>query len=75
MMTSGMFQNYFLPGIWITIQVTVYSAALAAVVAFTIGTLRTSRLWIVRFLAGAYFEIFRGMSALVMLFWLAFSLP
>ncbi|MCK1817354.1 ectoine/hydroxyectoine ABC transporter permease subunit EhuC [Streptomyces carpaticus] len=74
-MTSGMFQNYFLPGIWITIQVTVYSAALAAVVAFTIGTLRTSRLWIVRFLAGAYFEIFRGMSALVMLFWLAFSLP
>ncbi|CAL9409698.1 L-cystine transport system permease protein TcyL [Streptomyces sp. enrichment culture] len=75
MMTSGMFHNYFLPGIWITVQVTLYSAALAAVVAFTIGTLRTSRLWIVRFLAGAYFEIFRGMSALVMLFWLAFSLP
>lgn len=75
MMTEGMFTSYFLPGIWITIQVTVYSAILAAVVAFTIGTLRTSRLWIVRFLAGTYFEIFRGMSALVLMFWMFFSLP
>ncbi|RMI42768.1 ectoine/hydroxyectoine ABC transporter permease subunit EhuC [Streptomyces triticirhizae] len=75
MMTEGMFTNYFLPGIWITIQVTLYSAALGVVVAFAIGTLRTSRLWIVRFLAGCYFEIFRGMSALVLMFWLVFSLP
>ncbi|WP_052848314.1 ectoine/hydroxyectoine ABC transporter permease subunit EhuC [Streptomyces avicenniae] len=75
MMTSGMFTNYFLPGIWITVQVTVYSALLAAAVAFLVGTLRTSRLWIVRFLAGCYFEIFRGMSALVFMFFLVFSLP
>ncbi|SOD65092.1 polar amino acid transport system permease protein [Streptomyces zhaozhouensis] len=75
MMTEGMFDNYFLPGIWITIQVTLYSAVLGAVVAFTVGTLRTSRLWIVRFLAGTYFEIFRGMSSLVLMFWLVFSLP
>ncbi|TDC63565.1 ectoine/hydroxyectoine ABC transporter permease subunit EhuC [Streptomyces hainanensis] len=75
MMTEGMFTNYFLPGIWITIQVTVFSAALGVVVAFLIGTLRTSRLWIVRFLAGCYFEIFRGMSALILMFWLVFALP
>ncbi|GAB2899503.1 ectoine/hydroxyectoine ABC transporter permease subunit EhuC [Streptomyces mayteni] len=74
-MTEGMFTNYFLPGIWITIQVTVFSAALGVVVAFLIGTLRTSRLWIVRFLAGCYFEIFRGMSALILMFWLVFALP
>ncbi|ONK14015.1 L-cystine transport system permease protein TcyB [Streptomyces sp. MP131-18] len=75
MMTEGMFTNYFLPGIWITIQVTVFSALLAVVVAFVIGTLRTSRLWIVRFLSGIYFELFRGTSSLVLMFWLVFAVP
>lgn len=75
MMTSGMFFTWFLPGIWITIQVTVLSAALAAAVAFIIGPLRTSPYWIVRFLAGTYFEIFRGTSALVLMFWMFFALP
>jgi polar amino acid transport system permease protein len=75
MMTSGMFSNWFLPGIWVTIQVTIYSAALMAVMAFAVGTLRTSRIWVVRFLAGAYFEIFRGTSALVLMFWMFFALP
>lgn len=75
MMTSGMFSNWFLPGIWITVQVTVYCAALMAVVAFGVGALRTSDIWIVRFLSGAYFEIFRGTSALVLMFWMFFALP
>ncbi|MET7637736.1 ectoine/hydroxyectoine ABC transporter permease subunit EhuC [Streptomyces sp. NPDC005438] len=75
MMTSGMFYEHFLPGIWITIQVTIYSSALAALVAFVIGVLRTSNLWIVRFLSGAYFEIFRGTSALVLMFWMFFAVP
>nr|WP_170843136.1 ectoine/hydroxyectoine ABC transporter permease subunit EhuC [Streptomyces oceani] len=74
-MTSGMFWTWFLPGIWVTIQVTIYSAALAAAVAFIVGPLRTSRFWIVRFLAGTYFEIFRGTSALVLMFWMFFALP
>ncbi|HEX5566927.1 MAG TPA: ectoine/hydroxyectoine ABC transporter permease subunit EhuC [Streptomyces sp.] len=74
-MTWALWESYMLPGVWVTVQVTVYSAALAAVVAFTIGTLRTSRLWFVRFLSGAYFEIFRGASALVFMFWLFFALP
>lgn len=75
MMTSEFFGSWFLPGIWITIQVTVYSAVLAALVSFAIGMLRTSQVWIVRFLAGAYFEIFRGTSALVFMFWMAFAVP
>ena len=75
MMTSGMFTTWFLPGIWITIQVLVYSAALAAVVSFVVGILRTSDVWFVRFLSGAYFEIFRGTSALVMMFWMVFAVP
>ena len=57
-----------LNGVWITVQLTVYSAALGVVVAFGIGMARTHRLRIVRFLSGAYFEIFRGTSALILMF-------
>ncbi|MDT0435921.1 MULTISPECIES: ectoine/hydroxyectoine ABC transporter permease subunit EhuC [Streptomyces] len=64
-----------LKGAWITVQLMLYSAALAAAVAFGIGLARTSRLWIVRFLSGVYVEFFRGTSALVLMFWLFFALP
>ncbi|WP_434589910.1 ectoine/hydroxyectoine ABC transporter permease subunit EhuC [Streptomyces sp. A5-4] len=64
-----------LKGVWITVQLTVLSAALAAAVAFFIGLARAHRLWIVRFLSGAYFEIFRGTSALILMFWIFFVLP
>ncbi|MFC8242395.1 ectoine/hydroxyectoine ABC transporter permease subunit EhuC [Streptomyces chartreusis] len=75
MMSSEFLTTWFLPGIWVTIQVTVYAAALGAAVAFGIGLARTSRFWIIRFVAGVYFEIFRGMSALVLMFWMFFALP
>ncbi|MGO4426747.1 ectoine/hydroxyectoine ABC transporter permease subunit EhuC, partial [Streptomyces sp. MCAF7] len=67
-MTSGLWEKWLLPGIWITIQLTLYSALFATVVAFGVGIARTSRLWIVRFLTGCYVEIFRGTSALVLMF-------
>ncbi|AEM87497.1 ectoine/hydroxyectoine ABC transporter permease subunit EhuC [Streptomyces violaceusniger] len=74
-MTAGLWENWLLPGIWITIQLTLFSAVFAAAVAFGIGIARTSRLWIVRFLTGFYVEIFRGTSALVLMFWLFFVMP
>lgn len=74
-MTEEMLTKWFIPGVWITIQVTLYSAAVAGAVAFVVGLARSSRLWIVRFLAGCYFEIFRGTSALILMLWVAFSLP
>ncbi|MGD9485326.1 ectoine/hydroxyectoine ABC transporter permease subunit EhuC [Streptomyces sp. TRM70308] len=74
-MSSGIFYEWFLPGVWITIQVTVYSAALAGLVAFVVGIARTHRLWIVRFVSGTYFEVFRGTSALVFMLWMAFAFP
>ncbi|QGV80487.1 ectoine/hydroxyectoine ABC transporter permease subunit EhuC [Streptomyces ficellus] len=74
-MTAGLWQNWVLPGIWITLQLLVYSAALAAVVAFGVGMARTHRSLFVRFLAGAYTEIFRGTSALILMFWLFFVVP
>ncbi|AVV47475.1 ectoine/hydroxyectoine ABC transporter permease subunit EhuC [Streptomyces sp. P3] len=75
MMSSEFFTTWFLPGIWVTVQVTVYAAALGAAISFGIGLARGSRYWIVRFLAGIYFEVFRGMSALVLMFWMFFALP
>ncbi|MCH0543225.1 ectoine/hydroxyectoine ABC transporter permease subunit EhuC [Streptomyces sp. MUM 203J] len=74
-MTIGLWQNWVLPGIWITIQLLVCSAALGAFVAFTVGMARTHRSRLVRFLATAYTEIFRGVSALVLMFWLFFVVP
>lgn len=74
-MTAGLWEHWLLPGIWITIQLTLYSAAFATVVAFGVGIARTSRLWIVRFLTGFYVEVFRGTSALVLMFWLFFVMP
>ncbi|MER7202739.1 ectoine/hydroxyectoine ABC transporter permease subunit EhuC [Streptomyces sp. CB01635] len=74
-MTAGLWEHWVLPGIWITIQLAVYSAALATVVAFGVGMARTHRLWIVRFAAGFYTEVFRGTSALILMFWIFFVLP
>ncbi|MFI6465456.1 ectoine/hydroxyectoine ABC transporter permease subunit EhuC [Streptomyces sp. NPDC050538] len=73
-MTSGLWE-LVLKGIWTTVQLLVLSALLATVVAFVVGIARTHRLWIVRFLAGFYTEVFRGTSALVMIFWVFFVLP
>ncbi|MCX3063684.1 ectoine/hydroxyectoine ABC transporter permease subunit EhuC [Streptomyces beihaiensis] len=75
MMSAKFFENWFLPGVWLTVQITVLSALFAFVVSFVIGVLRTSRWRIVRILSGAYFEIFRSTSALVFMFWIAFTVP
>ncbi|MBC9725246.1 ectoine/hydroxyectoine ABC transporter permease subunit EhuC [Streptomyces sp. TRM68367] len=73
-MTSGLWE-LVLKGVWVTIQLLVFSALLGAAISFVVGIARTHRLWIVRFLAGFYTEVFRGTSALVMLFWVYFVLP
>ncbi|MER5882774.1 ectoine/hydroxyectoine ABC transporter permease subunit EhuC [Streptomyces sp. NPDC001941] len=74
-MTAGLWQNWVLPGIWTTLQLLLFSAALATAVAFTVGTARTHRSRAVRLLAAVYTEVFRGVSALVLMFWLFFVLP
>ncbi|MFH0174891.1 ectoine/hydroxyectoine ABC transporter permease subunit EhuC [Streptomyces cacaoi] len=73
-MTSGLWE-LVLRGVWATVQLLVFSALLGAAVSFVVGIARTHRLWIVRFLAGFYTEVFRGTSALVMIFWVFFVLP
>ncbi|WP_405817040.1 ectoine/hydroxyectoine ABC transporter permease subunit EhuC [Streptomyces sp. NBC_01390] len=73
-MTSGLWE-IVLKGVWVTLQLLLFSALLGGVVAFTVGIARTHRLRSVRFLAGCYTEVFRGTSALVMIFWVYFVLP
>ncbi|MGX1030339.1 ectoine/hydroxyectoine ABC transporter permease subunit EhuC [Streptomyces ambofaciens] len=73
-MTSGLWE-LVLQGVWVTVQLLFFSSLLATAVSFVVGIARTHRLWIVRFLAGFYTEVFRGTSALVMIFWVFFVLP
>ncbi|WP_327428964.1 ectoine/hydroxyectoine ABC transporter permease subunit EhuC [Streptomyces sp. NBC_01236] len=73
-MTPGLWE-LVLKGIWITVQLLIFSGLLAGAISFAVGIARTSRWWIVRFLAGFYTEVFRGTSALIMIFWVYFVLP
>ncbi|MEW2121471.1 ectoine/hydroxyectoine ABC transporter permease subunit EhuC [Streptomyces sp. NPDC005474] len=73
-MTSGLWE-IVLRGVWVTVQLLFFSALLGSLVAFVVGIARTHRRRSVRFLAGCYTEVFRGTSALVMIFWVYFVLP
>ena len=73
-MTSGLWK-LVLEGIWVTVQLLFFSAFLAGAMSFLAGIARTSDRWAVRFLAGLYTEVFRGTSALIMIFWVYFVLP
>ncbi len=74
-MTYGLWSKWLLPGIGVTVQLTLYAAVLAALVAFAAGIGRTSSRWYVRLLFAIYVEVFRGTSALVLMFWLFFVVP
>lgn len=62
-------------GAWVTIQLTIYSTILGAVLAFAAGIGKTSSNWAIKGVSVAYIEVFRGTSLLVQLFWLYFALP
>ena len=70
--------EYFPPlmeGAWVTIQLTVYSTILGAILAFTFGIGKLSTNLVIKSISIAYIEVFRGTSLLVQLFWLYFALP
>jgi polar amino acid transport system permease protein len=62
-------------GAWVTIQLTVYSTVLGAILAFAFGIGKISSNWAIKGVSVAYIEVFRGTSLLVQLFWLYFALP
>jgi polar amino acid transport system permease protein len=69
----------FLPGLlagaWVTLQITVAGCALATAMGLIAGLCKLYGIRLLRWLAVAYIEVFRGTSALVQLFWLFFVLP
>lgn len=70
--------NYSTPlleGAWVTVQLTLYSTVLGAFFAFAFGLGKLSQNWLLKSMAIAIIEVFRGTSLLVQLFWLYFALP
>lgn len=64
-----------LHGLWLTVLIAAGGCGVAMICAFLAGLGRRSRDPIVRAVAGAYVEVFRGTSALVQLYWFYFALP
>ncbi|MGV8833999.1 MAG: ectoine/hydroxyectoine ABC transporter permease subunit EhuC [Devosia sp.] len=64
-----------LQGAWLTVQLTLYSTVLGALMAFAAGVGKTSRNRFTIAISVLYIEVFRGTSLLVQLFWLYFALP
>lgn len=62
-------------GAWITIQVTVFSAALGTFLSIASGLASMSSFRVVRWTNRVYVDFFRGTSAIVQLFWIFFALP
>lgn len=65
----------YLDGAWITIQLTIGGSALAFVLAMVFGVLGSMKHWLPRAVATVYVEVFRGIAALVLMFWMAYALP
>ncbi|TLP94182.1 ABC transporter permease subunit [Nesterenkonia salmonea] len=64
-----------LAGLWTTVQLTLFGGILAFVIAITLGLLAGSPNGWLRIPARILIEFFRGISLVVLLFWLMFVLP
>jgi polar amino acid transport system permease protein len=71
----GAWSDDLLAGLWVTVYMTVLSAALAVVIAFALGLLARMPALLPRTFARVVIEFFRGTSLLVQLFWLFYALP
>lgn len=61
--------------VWNTVQYTVISFVFAFAVALVLAFMKLSPLAVYRWLATAYIEFFRGLPALVVIFFMAFAVP
>ncbi|GAA1460347.1 ectoine/hydroxyectoine ABC transporter permease subunit EhuC [Nocardiopsis exhalans] len=65
----------FVDGAWLTIQLTLGGIVLAFVLAMFFGILGTVQHWLARAVATVYVEVFRGIAALVVMYWFIYALP
>ncbi|MFC7218457.1 ectoine/hydroxyectoine ABC transporter permease subunit EhuC [Streptomyces polyrhachis] len=68
-------RSTLLQGLLTTLQATVYGAALALALAFTLGLAALDRRPLVRGTSRAIVEFFRGTSLYIQLFWLYYAMP
>lgn len=61
--------------VWNTVQYTVISFVVAFALALVLAFMKLSPLAVYRWLATAYIEFFRGLPALVVIFFMAFAVP
>jgi polar amino acid transport system permease protein len=64
-----------LEGLGITVQVTVYALAWGTVAAIVLGVASLSRVVWVRAAVRVWVEVFRGVSAIILMFWVFYALP
>ncbi|CAN5780889.1 ectoine/hydroxyectoine ABC transporter permease subunit EhuC [soil metagenome] len=62
-------------GLWVTVQVLVGSVALGTFMSLVFGVARLSVRRVVRGAALVYIEFARGISAIILLFWVFYALP
>lgn len=74
LLTPRQYQN-LLEGTWVTIQVILGSFALGTVMSLIMGVARLSDKRWIRGWALVYIEFARGISAIILLFWMFFALP
>ena len=67
--------TYLGVGVKATAFIGVVSFVSAVVIAFVVGVIRFQNVPVLRWIAFAYVEVFRGTSLLVQLFWLYYTLP
>ncbi|MEV4256984.1 ectoine/hydroxyectoine ABC transporter permease subunit EhuC [Spirillospora sp. NPDC049652] len=64
-----------LRGAWTTLQITLLGAAFALVMALVVGLAGTARSTVLRAVNRLYVEFFRGIAALVLMYWFFYALP
>lgn len=64
-----------LDGARVTIQVTLASAAIGTVLAVVVGLANLYGPWPIKAITRAYIEVFRGIAAVILLFWIFFAVP
>jgi polar amino acid transport system permease protein len=74
MLTRSQFET-LLDGAWVTVQLTVASALVGLTISFVVGVARLARASWIRAIALVYTEVFRGIAALILLFWIFYTLP
>lgn len=73
--TAGFIARQLASGALLTLKITLLAQAVVVVMSFVIALMRLSPLRALRWIATVYVEILRGISALVLLFYLYFILP